>query len=86
MKSFIEVLYTDKRHIDFIPCLMGKDYEPIGWLGIIIRDKLYIDFSSPEKFDTAFEELVAEIQSIENRIQIPSSKLFLLTYLFILYF
>ncbi|CAF4773221.1 unnamed protein product, partial [Rotaria sp. Silwood1] len=57
-----EALYTDKRRIDFIPCLLEKGYEPKGWLGILIRDKLYIDFSSSDNFDMVFEELVAEIQ------------------------
>jgi hypothetical protein len=70
MKYIVEALYTDKRHKDFIPCLMESSYEPDGWLGILIRDQLYIDFSSLDNFDAAFEELIAEIQDIENRLQI----------------
>jgi hypothetical protein len=52
---------------------LEKSYEPKGWLGIIIGDQLYIDFSSPDKFDEALEELIAEIQTIQNRLQISPS-------------
>jgi len=70
IKYIVEVVYADKNHIDFIPCLLEKSYKPKGWLGIIIGDQLYIDFSSPDTFDEAFEELIAEIQTIQNRLQI----------------
>ncbi|CAF1216440.1 unnamed protein product [Adineta steineri] len=70
-----EALYTDKRQIDFIPCLLETSYVPDGWLGILIRDRLYIDFSSADHFDTAFEQLIEEIKEIENRLQMASSKL-----------
>jgi hypothetical protein len=70
IKYFVEALYTDKKHIDFIPCVFEKLYEPEGWLGILIRDQLYIDFSSPDNFDAVFEELIAEIQAIENRLPV----------------
>lgn len=69
-----EALYTDKRHVDFIPCLFEPAYQPHGWLGIIIGDQLYIDFSTPENFDVAFEELVAEIQAVNERLRISPSE------------
>ncbi|CAF3801924.1 unnamed protein product [Rotaria sp. Silwood1] len=72
--SNAQALYTDKRRIDFIPCLLEKGYEPKGWLGILIRDKLYIDFSSSDNFDMVFEELVAEIQVIADRLQISPTQ------------
>ncbi len=74
IKYIVEVLYTDKRHVDFIPCLMEPSYKPHGWLGIIIRDQLYIDFSSPDNFDASFEELVAEIQAIEDRLPLSTGE------------
>ncbi|CAF1254571.1 unnamed protein product [Adineta steineri] len=61
-----EALYTDKRQIDFIPCLLETSYVPDGWLGILIRDRLYIDFSSADHFDTAFEQLIEEIKEIKE--------------------
>jgi hypothetical protein len=70
IKYFVEALYTDKKHIDFIPCVFEKLYEPEGWLGILIGDQLYIDFSSPDNFDAVFEELIAEIQAIESRLPV----------------
>ena len=70
----IEALYTDKKHINFIPCRLQSTYDPRGWLGIVIRDQLYIDFSAPNNFDMAFEELIAEIQAIESRVSVSPSK------------
>ena len=71
-----EALYTDKIHVNFIPCLLESEYQPQGWLGIIIRDQLYIDFSTPENFDKALEELIAEIQAMEQRSSSESKFLF----------
>ncbi len=70
----VEALYTDKKHINFIPCLLQPSYEPEGWLGIIIRDQMFIDFSTTDNFEVAFEELIAEIQAIEERSQVSPSK------------
>lgn len=72
--AIAEALYTDKIRVNFIPCLLEAEYQPQGWLGIIIRDQLYIDFSAPDNFDRAFEELIAEIQAIDQRSPNPSSK------------
>ncbi len=69
-----EALYTDKKHKKFIPCRMESSYEPDGWLGIIIGDQMFIDFSTPDNFDVAFEELIAEIQAIEERSQVSPSE------------
>jgi hypothetical protein len=53
---------------------MESSYEPDGWLGIIIGDQMFIDFSTPDNFDVAFEELIAEIQAIEERSQVSPSE------------
>ena len=74
MKSVIEILYTDKKHINFIPCLLQAGYEPSGYLGLVIRDRLYIDFTAPGSFDASFEELMAEIHTIEKQTQASPSK------------
>lgn len=74
ISNVVEALYTDKTHVNFIPCLLEATYQPQGWLGIIIGDQLYIDFSTADNFDKAFEELVAEIQAIEERLHRSSSK------------
>ncbi|CAF1240491.1 unnamed protein product [Adineta ricciae] len=64
-----EVLYTDKKRINFVPCLLQAGYEPSGYLGLVIRDRLYIDFTAPGNFDASFEELMAEIHTIEKQTQ-----------------
>jgi hypothetical protein len=53
---------------------LQPSYEPEGWLGIIIRDQMFIDFSTTDNFEVAFEELIAEIQAIEERSQVSPSK------------
>ncbi|CAF1240606.1 unnamed protein product [Adineta ricciae] len=60
---------TDKKRINFVPCLLQAGYEPSGYLGLVIRDRLYIDFTAPGSFDASFEELMAEIHTIEKQTQ-----------------
>jgi hypothetical protein len=74
MQYIVEALYADKKHIDFIPCLFEQSYEPKGWLGIVIHDQLFFDFSSPANFDATFEGLIAEIQAIEDRLQVSTGE------------
>jgi hypothetical protein len=71
---FLEAIYTFEKHIDFIPCRLEASYKPDGWLRIVISDRLYIDFSSPNDFDDSFKKLVDEIKYIEIQSKIYSSK------------
>ena len=63
------------KHIKFIPCLLEASFEAEGSIGIAITDQLYIDFSLPNNFDNAFEELIGEIKAIEAKAQADPGEL-----------
>ncbi|CAF3809627.1 unnamed protein product [Rotaria sp. Silwood1] len=60
-----EACYTVRCGIDYIPCRMEAPFRARGWLGIIISDHLYCDFSSPNEFNNDFERLFRQIRHIE---------------------
>jgi hypothetical protein len=72
----LEAAYTFQKHIDFIPCRVQEAYKPDGWLGILISDRLYIDFTRPHDFENSFEQLINEIESIRTPSQTYVSKSF----------
>lgn len=41
---------------------MERGYDPSGWLGIIVRGKLYFDFSGTFPFENKMQELLREVQ------------------------
>lgn len=53
---------------------MEASFEPQGCVGIAITDQLYIDFSAPNNFDQALQELIDEIRAIHVEKQTDSSK------------
>ena len=67
--SCLEATYAFDNRIDFIPCRLQESYRPKGWLGNLIADRLYIDFSPPNTFESAFEKLLEEIKSIKTPAQ-----------------
>jgi hypothetical protein len=70
----LEATYTFENRIDFIPCRLQDSYRPDDWLGMIISNNLYIDFSSPNDFDHSFKKLIDEIEYFKSQSQTHSSK------------
>lgn len=56
-----EAKYSETRNKHIIPLKMEDGYTPDGWLGFLLGDRLYFDFSGKYPFDKKFEELVKEI-------------------------
>ncbi|XP_070553260.1 uncharacterized protein [Ptychodera flava] len=56
-----EAEYTYKLKKPFIPIQVQKDYSADGWLGVLVRNNLYFDFSSDEQLEINFHKLVCEI-------------------------
>ena len=40
--------------------MMQRKYDPDGWLGLIVGDDLYIDFTKHD-FDTAYKMLIKQL-------------------------
>nr|KAG5685962.1 hypothetical protein BaRGS_021385 [Batillaria attramentaria] len=59
-RAEIEYAYTQQKPI--VPLLMEADYRPTGWLGIMLGNKLYFDFSGKYPFKAKMEELVRELE------------------------
>ena len=57
---FVEAKYTWKRQRPIVPLMMQRHYQPDGWLGIIVGDEFYVDFSKFE-FDTAYKMLIEQL-------------------------
>jgi hypothetical protein len=58
----LEVKYAMKLKKIIVPCIMQKDYENVrGWLGMIIMDLIFIDFTKYE-FEIAVEKLLSQIK------------------------
>eukprot|EP00299_Pterocystis_sp_00344_P019601 c9701_g1_i4.p1 GENE.c9701_g1_i4~~c9701_g1_i4.p1 ORF type:complete len:539 (+),score=155.27 c9701_g1_i4:478-2094(+) len=49
-----------------IPCIMEKGFQASGWLGLILGEKLYYDFSQQDSFEVTLENVVREIQAIQK--------------------
>ena len=56
-----EAEYTFKKKKPFIPCRLEFRYDPDDWLGIMIGNRLYFDFSREEKFEQSIQGLIREI-------------------------
>ncbi|CAH1788063.1 unnamed protein product [Owenia fusiformis] len=52
--------HSQKKEILFLK--MQRDYKPDGWLGAMLGDKLFIDFSGKYPFEDKIKELVAYIK------------------------
>ncbi|XP_061191536.1 uncharacterized protein LOC133199678 [Saccostrea echinata] len=56
-----EAEYANKLQKIIIPLKMQRDYEPRGWLGMILGEKLFFEFSGKYPFDQKAKELLTEI-------------------------
>jgi len=52
-----EAEYTNKLRKEFIPLMLESDYQPDGWLGILLGAKLYYQFDE-KNFEATFASLV----------------------------
>lgn len=57
----MEANYALQRGVDIVPLMMQRNYNPDGWLGLMLASRLYVDFSSPETFDSKFKALISEL-------------------------
>lgn len=57
-----EAEYAKKKKKIIVPCKIEKDYDPSGWLGIIIGSKLFFDFTGKYTFENQMESLLREIK------------------------
>ncbi|CAF4013074.1 unnamed protein product [Rotaria sordida] len=64
-----ELTYACKKRKRLIPIRLQEKYDPDGWLGLIAAELLYIDFTKKD-FDTNYRNLLKEIESGENVVQI----------------
>ncbi|KAI0211978.1 hypothetical protein LSAT2_003143, partial [Lamellibrachia satsuma] len=57
-----EAQYAYAEQKTIIPLIVEPGYEPDGWLGMIVRPRLYFNFSKEEQFDSQMTKLVREIE------------------------
>lgn len=62
----LECEYAYQRKKTIIPILLQPNYKPDGWLGIVVGNKLYINYTK-KPFDTAYIETLTEIKVALNR-------------------
>ena len=55
-----EYAYNKRREI--VPLIVEPDYNPDGWLGPLVLNHLYFDFTDDTKFEQKMKELINEIQ------------------------
>jgi hypothetical protein len=73
---YVEAEYAAENRIKFIPCLMESSFRAESWLGIIKGSNFHIDFSSPDNFNQAFEELIRQITHVEKRLSLQPRKIY----------
>ena len=56
-----EAEYAYQLRKDIIPLMMQRDYQPDGWLGMILGTKLWIDFRNSYSFNSGTEKLMKEL-------------------------
>ena len=68
-----EAQYAFKMNKKIIPLIMQKDYENVqGWLGIIIGDKIFINFMKYD-YDECIRRLKHELDAVWNKSSITSA-------------
>ena len=66
-----EVKYAYQLKKDIIPCIMEKGYHAVtGWLGFIISDKIFVDFTKYE-LDDCFNRLLKQIKLLSSNLNEP---------------
>lgn len=61
-----EAEYTYSRRKPYIPLMMQKNYKPESWLGILIAERIYVNFTLD--FKECIVKLDKEIQKIEESL------------------
>jgi len=64
--SVTEAEYAFSLKKTIIPLKLEAGYSPDGWLGLLIRSKLYYDFSAPEKFNSQWRKLNAKLKDLKH--------------------
>lgn len=60
----IELKYAMQRRVPIVPVLLqAGDWEPSGWLGLVIAGKLWTSMHDPSSFDRDFEGLLSQINA-----------------------
>ncbi|CAL1544855.1 unnamed protein product [Lymnaea stagnalis] len=57
----LEAEYAYLRELPVIFLQMERDYKPDGWLGILLGDKLFYDFSGKYDFDSKLIQMMKEL-------------------------
>ncbi|RNA35767.1 hypothetical protein BpHYR1_004506 [Brachionus plicatilis] len=66
-----EAKYAYKLKKNIIPCIMEKGYHSVGgWLGFIISDKIFIDFTKYE-LDECLQRLLNQIMHLKSDLNKP---------------
>jgi len=71
-----EALFADNRGKEIIPLLLETGYQPNGWLGLLVSNKLYFDFSVPEKFESSWHMLYAKLNVVMSAADIRDTGLY----------
>ena len=58
---FTEADYSYQLQKNVIPLKMESKYEPDGWLGAMLGNKLYFDCTQPDSFDDSLNRFVKEL-------------------------
>ncbi len=59
--SFAEAEYAFQLKKDIIPLMLEPQYQPDGWLGIVVGAKFWLDFSTKSKVGENANKLLKEI-------------------------
>lgn len=57
-----EAEYTFRNGKHVVPLRLQTDYNPDGWLGALVGNKLYFDFSQPSKYDDSMRRLIKQLE------------------------
>ncbi|CAF0725053.1 unnamed protein product [Didymodactylos carnosus] len=58
----LEAEYAIQKNKKIVPLIAQANWKPTGWLGIILGQKLYINFAK-KTFDIAYKEMLAEVKA-----------------------
>jgi hypothetical protein len=61
-----EAEYTFKHRKPFVPLRLQQGYNPDGWLGALVGNKLYFDFSQATKYEDSIKRLIKELSNYQN--------------------
>ncbi|CAF1224002.1 unnamed protein product [Adineta steineri] len=61
-----EAHYAFERGCRLIPIVLESNYQPDGWLGILVSGKIYVNFTNQE-FTLAYEKLKNEINHYQHQ-------------------